>query len=293
MKLITPKISPSCKPWSAIPLSLFALVAMLWPQPTRADSPTRVAKTLRVDHGRPFVVVSRDSVLVLEFLKEPATARVAHAEPDIRHCRAHYVYKIYNGTSGAITNGEGSVEEIYRTVSVSEKGREIKDAGSRVGIDAGEFHLWWSEGTAGMRSWVYYRTDSPVRFIQQPQAVTFESVDAAQLERYRNSRNVAEFVSAGRSVQVIGPAEFSGDLPIETPTSARIDSGRIVDGSFELKLVNLATNKHYIIESSLELKSGSWAPVHTFIANEPVFSWSDPLSKDVDVTFYRIRQAAY
>src|SRR5205823_2473399 len=102
---------------------------------------------------------------------------------------------------------------IYQTVSVTSTGRQVKDAGSHVGIDVGEFHLWWSEGTAGVRSWVYYRTDSPIRFIQQPQSVTFESVDAAQLRRYRSSRNVEEFVAAGRAVQVVGPAEFSGDLP--------------------------------------------------------------------------------
>jgi hypothetical protein len=92
---------------------------------------------------------------------------------------------------------------------------------------------------------------------------------------------------------VVGPAEFSGDLPIETPTSARIESGRIRDGAFELRLTNLATNKHYIIESSLELRTGNWTPIHTFIAREPTHDWSDPLGKDVDTTFYRIRQAAY
>lgn len=63
------------------------------------------------------------------------------------------------------------------------------------------------------------------------------------------SRNVQDFVSAGKTVQVIGPAVFSGDLPTDTPVSARIESGRVRDGAFELKLSNLATNKHYIIEN--------------------------------------------
>jgi len=251
-------------------------------------------KTMRVEHGHPLVVVSQKSVLLLEFFKEPiGEALVAHDEPETRHCRARYRYQVYDGASGAVTNGEGTVEEIYRTVVTTPTGRQVQDIGSRVGISAGEFYLWWSEGGAGARSWVYYRTDSPIRFIQQPQQVAFESVDGEQFRRYLASRNTQEFVGAGMTVHLVGPAVFSGDLPTEAPTSARVASGRVVNGAFELKLTNLATNKHYIIESSYELKTGSWAPVHTFIAHESNHAWSDPLGKEVDVAFYRIREGAY
>ena len=67
----------------------------------------------------------------------------------------------------------------------------------------------------------------------------------------------------------------------------------VEDGAFHVTLSNLATNKHYIIERSLEAKSGDWTPVHTLIATEVRHEWSDPLGKEVDVTFYRIREGAY
>jgi hypothetical protein len=60
-----------------------------------------------------------------------------------------------------------------------------------------------------------------------------------------------------------------------------------------LKLTGLATNQHYLIESSYEARSGTWAPVHTFVASEPTHAWSEFLGKDVNVMFYRIRQGAY
>ena len=255
---------------------------------------TSPIKSIRVDHGRPVVVVSEKSVLLLEFAKEPiADALVPHTEPDIRHCRARYRYRFYDGATGSVTNGQGTVEEIYKTVLRTATGTEVKDMGSRVGIGAGDFYVWWSEGSAGARSWVNYRTDSPIRFIQQPQHVTFESVEREQFQRYLASRNVEEFVSSGKRVQVIGPAVFNGDLPTDTPASGRVESGRVRDGAFELKLTGLATNQHYIIESSYEAKSGSWAPVHAFIARESNHEWSDPLGKDVNVMFYRIRAGAY
>jgi hypothetical protein len=185
------------------------------------------------------------------------------------------------------------VEEIYQTVSQSATGREVKDMGSRVGISAGNFHVWWSVAAAGVRSWIYYRTDSPIRFIQQPQQITFESVGREQFQSYLQSRNVQEFVAVGKTVHVLGPAVFSGDLPTERSAAGRIASGQVRDGAFELKLTNLASNTHYIIESSYELKTGSWAPVHTFIARRSDYDWTDPLGKDVDMTYYRIREGAY
>ena len=259
----------------------------------QAIPPARmVSKTMRVDHGRPVVVVSQKSVLVLEFKKEPvADALVPHPGEDIRHCRAKYRYQVYYG--GSVTNGEGTVEEVLQTVSSSSTGRQVKDVGSRTGIDAGEFFLWWSEGGAGERSWIYYRADSPIRFIQQPQQTTFESIDLAQLQRYLASKNVREFVTAGKTVQVIGPAVFSGDLPTEAPVSARIDLGQVRGGTFELKLSNLATNRHYIIESSYELKTGNWNAVYSFIAHKSKHDWSERLGQDIDVVFYRIREGAY
>ena len=143
---------------------------------------------------------------------------------------------------------------------------------------------------AGSRSWIYYRADSTIRFIQQPQKLAFDSVDAETFRRYLAARNVEEFVGAHQSVQVIGPAVFSGDLPDETPVSARVEYGRVQNGAFELKLVNLTTNAPYLIESSYELKPGGWNVVHQFVPKSPELVWSDPLGKDVDRAFYRIRQ---
>ena len=65
------------------------------------------------------------------------------------------------------------------------------------------------------------------------------------------------------------------------------------DGVFDLKLANLATNRNYIIESSYEPGRGSWAAVHTFIASAADQEWSDPIGKDVNMVFYRIREGAY
>jgi hypothetical protein len=249
---------------------------------------------MRVDHGRPVVLVSQKSVLVLEFAREPiADALVSYPEAEgIRHCRASYRYQFYNGTTGAVTKGEGTVEEIRQAVPGT-GGTQTKDIGSRTDISVGDFQLSWSEGGAGARSWLYYRPESPIRFIQQPQQVTFDSVDREQMRRYLASRNVREFVASTLTVHVIGPAVFSGDLPTEAPVAGRVDAGGVRDGAFELKLSGLATNAHYIIECAYDLTSGSWSPVHTFTAHESNFEWSDPLGKDVNIIFYRIRQAAY
>ena len=109
-----------------------------------------VSKTMRVDHGRPVVVASQKSVLLLEFAKEPITdALVPNSDSDVRHCRARYRYQFYDGWTGSVTNGQGTVEEIYKTVLRGATGNQVKDVGSRVGISAGDFHLTWSEGGAG------------------------------------------------------------------------------------------------------------------------------------------------
>jgi hypothetical protein len=248
-------------------------------------------KTIRLDHGRPVVMVSEKSVLVLELVKEPiASALVAHPEPDIRHCRARYRYQLYDSVSGSLTNGEGTVQEVIHRDVKTGIGRDV---GSQTSLSAGEFGLAWSEGGAGARSWLYYRANSTIRFLQQPQQIAFESIDREQCRRYLVSKNVSDFVAAGKSVQVIGPAVFSGDLPTDAPVSGRIESGVVKDGVFELKLSNLATNQNYIIETSYDLKSGSWNPVTTFIARGANHEWSNVLEKDVDLTFYRIRQGAY
>jgi hypothetical protein len=256
-----------------------------------AHATTNVGKTMRVEHGRPIVVVSQDAVLWLEFLPESrAAAAGSNSDPDRRYCRAQYRYQIFDAASGAVTKGQGTVEEVFQVVSRSATGQQLEDRGSRTSIDAGGFHLGWSEGTAGSRSWIYYRTDSPIRFIQQPQQLTFDAVDAKAFRRYLAARNVQEFSAAQQSVQVIGPAVFSGDLPDETPVPARIEYGRLHDGTFELKLVNLTTNTPYLIESSYALTRGGWNPVHKFVATSAELVWSDPVGKDVNMAFYRIRQ---
>jgi len=250
-----------------------------------------VSKTVRVEHGHPIVVVSQNSVLWLEFIPQSRTAAtVSHPEPDLKHCREQYRFQLFNATSGSITNGQGLVEEILQVVSRSSTGQEVKDRGSHTSIDAGEFHLWWSEGTAGTRSWIYYRTDSPVRFIQQPQQIAFDAVNKELFQRYLAARNVQEFSAAQQTVQVIGPAIFSGDLPNETPVAARVEWVRVQDGAFALKLVNLTPKKSYLIESSYDLKPGNWKVVHKFVPSTTELEWSDPLAKDVDMAFYRIRE---
>jgi hypothetical protein len=271
-------------------VGLLPLVALLL---LTADT-SGASKTIRVDHGRPVVVVSQKQVLVIEFTEELIKdALIPHDKPNIDHCRAKYRFKLLDAASGSITNGEGFVEEIYETVSRSATGSMVEDRGSKTHISAGEFGLSWSKASPGARSWLYYSASSGIRFIQQPLRVPFTSMDRAMLERYRASRNVAEIVAAGQTVHVIGPAVFAGDLPTEMPTSARIESAHVRDGTFQLKLSHLSTNKHYVIDSSYELKSGSWNAVHTFIARESAHDWKDPLGKDVNVMFYRIREAAY
>jgi hypothetical protein len=249
-------------------------------------------KTLRVEHGRPVVVVSERSVLLLEFVREPTNGIVAHDDPAIRHHRARFRWRLFDGASGTVTNGEGMVEEIYRKKNPIGDGGEVTDIGSKTSISAGEFGMAWSIASAGVRSWLYYHANSNIRLIQQPQRLAFDAVDDAVFRRYLASRNVQEFVSAGRTAQIIGPAVFTGDLPDETPVSARVESCFVHDGTFELKLANLEKNKHYVIDSSYEAK-GNWAAVHDFVAGASTHRWSDPLGKDVTVAFYRIRQAAY
>lgn len=271
--------------WVAPLVLVYLLMASLPSHAAAARS-----KTIRADHGRPIVVVSDKSVLVLEFVKEPiGDALINHPGKDIRHCRAKYRFQLYQGATGVITNGSGMVEEILERIDAT----NVKDAGSNVGIPAGDFYLWWSEGGAGSRSWIYYRSDSPVRFIQQPREVSYEGIGKEQLIKYLRARNVQEYSSAGKNVHVIGPAVFDGDLPTEAGVPGQIEVATVRDGEFFFKLTGLATNKHYIIESSYQLGSGNWAPVHTVLPHAPEYAWSEPLSKGAENVFYRIRVAAY
>ncbi|HMJ64362.1 MAG TPA: hypothetical protein VK615_03335, partial [Candidatus Binatia bacterium] len=147
-----------------------------------------MTKTLRVEHGRPVVVVSEKGVLLLELLKQPIKdALVSHDDADVRHCRAKYRYRLFDGATKSVTNGNGLVEEVLRVVSQTATGRNVEDAGSHTQIGAGEFSMSWSEASAGARSWLYYRVNSGIRFIQQPEGIPFESVDAAMFERYFKS----------------------------------------------------------------------------------------------------------
>lgn len=251
---------------------------------------TSVTKTFRADHGRPVVVVSEKGVLLFELATEPIKdALVAHEEKSVRHCRAKYRFRSFDGATGSITNGHGTLKEVYRTVSESPTGRQVEDAGSETSVNAGQFHVWWSEASAGSRSWLYYRITSAIRFMQQPKDITFDSVDAAMFRRYLESRNVQEFVAAGRAVQVIGPASFTGDLPDDRPASGRIESCGIRENAFELRLADLKLNTSYVIERSYDVKAGNWNAVHSFIAREAAYSWSDPVGTDVTIAFYRIR----
>ena len=250
-----------------------------------------VGKTLRVEHGKPVICVSQNGVLALEFLKEPREKAMIEYTPHVRqHWQARFHYKLYDRATDSETEGEGRVDENYRVVSRDASGDRLEDLGSHTRIVAGEFSIGWSTGTAGARSWLYYRADSTIRFIQQPQAIAFDAIKRDLLKRYLASKNIEEFVSAGQTVQVIGPAVFAGDLPDETPVSARIDSCRIVDGAFEIGLTNLSVGKSYVIENSYELKTGNWNVVHSLIARETSHRWSDPLARGITQAFYRIRE---
>jgi len=254
----------------------------------------RLSKTIRVEHGRPVIIVSPTSVLVLEFAKEPSSvANVPHAEKDILHCQARYRFRLLDGHSGSVMKGEGVLEELYKIVSQTNESRQLEDVGCKTRLVAGEYNLGWSQGTAGARSWLYYRTDSEIRFVQQPEALTFEAIGSEQMKRFLSSRNVWEFVAAGKTVQVVGPAVFSGELPTDQATSARITSGAIREGVFELRLSGLRSNANYVIESSYEPGAGGWTTVHSFLAKQPEQTWSDPLSQSVNTVFYRIREAKY
>jgi len=266
-------------------VSVFSLLSL------QAFAARSTCKTIRVEHVLPIIIVSEKSVLMLQFASQSrADATGPLAAKDIRHTCATYRYQVFDGTSGATSSGEGMVEEAYQSISTNANGVNVNDVGCHTKITAGEFDLSWSEATAGSRSWLYYCSDSPIRFIQQPQYSSFESIASDQFRRFLASRNVQEFVHAGRLVQVVGPAVFEAEMPTEKPVSAYIESGRIRDGAFELKLANLATNKSYVIESSYQIGPGNWTVIHSFIARQADQSWSDPLSKDVNTAFYRIRE---
>jgi hypothetical protein len=247
-------------------------------------------KTMRVEHGRPIVLVSKQSVLVLEFLKQTAGDAVTQPEANIRGCHGQYRYRLFDGVSESIAPGEGTVAEILRTISRSPTGNQVEDAGSRTSIQAGEFHFGWSEARAGSRSWLYYQADSPIRFLQQPRSVDFEAIGLDLLRKYYSSQNVQEFSSAGQEAIVLGPGVFTGDFPDETPVSARIESSGIESGVFRIKLTDLAPTKNYVIESAYDLKVANWQVVHTFNGTESSHSWKDPIAKEVSTIFYRIRE---
>jgi hypothetical protein len=182
------------------------------------------------------------------------------------------------------------VVEILRTISRSSTGNQVEDAGSKTSIQAGEFHLNWSEATAGSRSWIYYQADSPIRFLQQPRSLKFEAIGIDLMRQYYASRNVHDFSHAGQTATVLGPGVFSGDFPDETPVSARIESSAIESGVFRIKLINLAPGKSYVIESTYDLKTRNWHAVHSFTGSESAHTWNDPLAKEVTTIFYRIRE---
>jgi len=279
---------------SSFRASVILLTATLPLLSLQAFAVQSTCKTLRVEHGSPIIVVSEKSVLLLQFVKQSrAEATVPHSEKDIRHTRASYHYQVFDGSTGSTSSGEGMVEEAYQTIPTDANGANVKDVGCHTKIIAGEFDLSWSEATAGSRSWLYYRSESPIRFIQQPHHIVFDSIGADQFRRLLASRNVREFVHAGKTIQVLGPAVFEAEMPTEKPVSAYIDSGRIHDGVFELKLANLATNKSYVIETSYQIGPGNWTVIHSFVARQAEQSWADPLSKDVNTAFYRIREDAH
>jgi hypothetical protein len=62
------------------------------------------------------------------------------------------------------------------------------------------------------------------------------------------------------------------------------------DGTLQLTLSDLATNKNYVIESSYEPTTVNRNVVPYFIARESKFQWADPLTRDVTAAFYRIRE---
>jgi hypothetical protein len=252
----------------------------------------QVNKTMRIEHGRPIVVVSQGAVLLLEFVRQPNEALVPNASSDVRHCRERYRCRLFDSVTGQVAESEGVVEEIRRVVSRGTTGILTEDIGSRTSIGVGEFSLSWSEATAGFRSWIYYRANSGIRFIQQPQHIELAAVDTPMFRRYLAAKNIQDYVDAGRTIQVIGPAVFHGDAPDETAVSAFIQSCAIRAGAVEFKLSGLELKKPYVIESSYDLRNGNWNAVHTFIAHQPDSTWSDPIGADVNLVFYRIRQGS-
>src|SRR3954453_15700864 len=91
---------------------IFSIAVLGALSPLAGVAAQATGKTIRVEHGRPVVIVSQKSVLLLEFIKEPrGDAMIPHPEKDIRHCRARYHYQVYDAESGDLTNGEGMVEE--------------------------------------------------------------------------------------------------------------------------------------------------------------------------------------
>jgi hypothetical protein len=247
-------------------------------------------KTLGVEHGKPIICVSQNSVLVLELAVE------SRAEAAIRHVprvgddwRARYRYKVYERSSGTVREGRGMVNEHMRVVSVSAAGRNVEDAGSTNQIVVGDFSIGWSPGTPGSKSWLYYRSNSAIRLIQQEPQISFETIGQERLQHYQSTTNIVNASVAGRTIQVMGPAVFSGDIPTTHRISARIRSCQMVDGAFHINLMNLSVGTKYVIERSLVIGEGQWTAVDSILAKEPDQSWADAFRSDIDRAYYRIR----
>jgi hypothetical protein len=248
-------------------------------------------KTLSVEHGKPIVCVSQNSVLVLEFAVESrADAAIRHVPAVGDDWRARYRYTVYDRSSGTTREGRGMVNEHMRVVSVSATGRNVEDAGSTNQIVVGDFSIGWSPAKPGSKSWLYYRSDSAIRLIQQESQIGYDAIGKVRLQQYQSTTNIVNTTVAGRTIQVMGPAIFAGDVPTTLGVSVRIRSCQMVEGAFQIGLMNLSVGAKYVIERSLVIGEGQWMPVDSFIASEPDQSWADAFRSEIDRAYYRIRQ---
>lgn len=68
---------------------------------------------------------------------------------------ANYRWKFRPAAGGAELSGTGAVFEKYETVTEGRTGKEIKDVGSKLTVEAGPVHLTWSHG-GSKAAWIYY-----------------------------------------------------------------------------------------------------------------------------------------